>query len=122
MAILSRRGRPRTSSLAHSATDARRRLAVGGFFDAYPPPGAGGGSAAPGRLLTGPPPVQIAIHETVQVAVEDPLHVAHLDVGAQVLDHLIRLQPVGTDLPAPRRFALITADLIHLCLVLLLSS
>ena len=38
--------------------------------------------------------------ELVEVAVEDALRVPHLDVGAVVLDELVRVQHVAADLAA----------------------
>ena len=38
--------------------------------------------------------MEIGVHEAIQVAVEHPLDVPDLDVGAQVLDHLIGLQHI----------------------------
>src|SRR5215217_2032879 len=40
-------------------------------------------------------------HELVEVAVEDARRVGGLDVGPQILDHLVRLQDVAADLVAP---------------------
>ena len=41
-----------------------------------------------------PSPLQILIDEGVEVTVEDPLDVADLEVGTQILDHLIWLEHV----------------------------
>src|ERR671918_1687468 len=43
---------------------------------------------------------QIGLDEAVEIAVEDPLCVALLDVGAVVLDELVRVQDVAADLAA----------------------
>ena len=43
---------------------------------------------------------QVGAHEVVEVAVEHALGVAHLDAGAEVLDHRVRVQDVGADLRA----------------------
>ncbi len=47
------------------------------------------------RLLLGSTPGQVALHEGVDVAVEDRVDVAGLDLGTQVFHHLIRLHDVG---------------------------
>ena len=68
-----------------------------------------------GRLLAlGPPPAQPALHEPVEVAVEHGADVARLHVGAQVLDHLVRLQHVRADLAAPADLGLLAADGVEL--------
>ena len=59
-------------------------------------------------------PAEVAVDERIEIAVEDALDIADLHIGAQVLDHLIRLHHVAADLPAPGGFALLTADLIDL--------
>jgi hypothetical protein len=43
---------------------------------------------------------QVGAHEGIEVAVEDPVHVAHLEFRAVVLDHAVRLQDVGPNLAA----------------------
>src|SRR5690606_9636426 len=48
-----------------------------------------------------PAPLEVALDECIEVAVEDALHVGSLDVGAQILDQLVRLQDVAADLVAP---------------------
>src|SRR5215212_8224830 len=78
-----------------------------------------GGSA---RVLTlGPPPAQPALHEVVEVAVEHGGDVPRLDVGAQVLHHLVRLQHVRADLAAPPHLGLLAGDGVELGLALLLD-
>ena len=67
-----------------------------------------------GVVALGPAPAQPALHELVEVAVEDGGDVARLDVGAQVLDHLVRLQHVGADLAAPPDLGLLAADGVEL--------
>ena len=44
---------------------------------------------------------QFALDEGVDVAVHDALDIAGLHAGAEVFDHLIGLEDVGTDLVAP---------------------
>src|SRR6188768_1417707 len=64
-----------------------------------------------GRIRRGlSPPAQVALDEFVDVAVEHALHVARLDLGAQVLDHLVRLQDVAADLAAPTDLRLPAGD------------
>src|SRR4051812_6476441 len=55
--------------------------------------GARGVSLAPGGPLA-----EERLDELVEVPVEDAVHVARLQAGPVVLDHLVRVQHVGTDL------------------------
>ena len=55
------------------------------------------------------------LHGKGEVAVEDALDVADLEVGAQILDHLIRVQHIGADLTPPARLGLIPPDGLDLC-------
>ena len=57
-------------------------------------------------------PTQVTVDEGVEVAVEDTLDVSHLDVGAKILHHLIRLHHIAADLAAPGRFTLFAPNLI----------
>ena len=45
--------------------------------------------------------LEVRLDERVEVAVHHPLHVAHLELGAVVVDHGVRLEHVGADLVAP---------------------
>src|SRR5699024_2191982 len=67
--------------------------------------------APPPRRLTAPPrlllavahaPADTRLDEIVDVAVEDRRRIVDLVLGAQVLDHLVRVQHVGAHLIAPR--------------------
>src|SRR5437870_12483679 len=51
-----------------------------------------GGFSNPGK--------QISSHERIEVAVEHPVHVSHLKLGAMVLHQLVGLKRVGADLAA----------------------
>ena len=63
-------------------------------------------------LVSSAPPTEITVNEGIEVAVEDTLNVSHLDVGAEVLDHLIGLHHVAADLPTPGSFSLFSPNLI----------
>ncbi len=56
---------------------------------------------------------QVSFDERVDRAVEHRRGVANLDAGAMVLDHLIRLQHVGSDLAAPRDVFFVLAELLE---------
>ena len=59
------------------------------------------GSVLLGGLLFGHSPADAGVQEAVDVAVEHLLRVADLVIGAQVLDHLVRVQHVRAHLVAP---------------------
>ena len=64
-----------------------------------------------GQLVRGfPAPAEVAVDEFVDVAVEHAADVARLDLGAQVLDHLVRLHHVAADLAAPADLGLLAGD------------
>src|SRR5579862_4769805 len=64
--------------------------------------------------------------ESMYVTVHHALHVGGLVAGAQVFDHLVRLEHVTADLVAPRHGALLTVILFHrgalLILLLLIET
>ena len=64
-------------------------------------PGARSAAAPPSGGRGGRGLVQVVAHELVEVAVEHPLHVADLVLGAVVLDHRVGVQDVAADLRAP---------------------
>src|SRR6478609_875033 len=71
---------------------------------------------------TGPLPAEVALHELVDVTVEDRGDVAALHPAAQVLDHLVRLQHVVADLAPPAHLRLLApGDALELELALLLG-
>src|SRR3712207_8395955 len=49
------------------------------------------------------PPPEVRLHEGVQLAVEDGVHVAGLVVSAQGLHQLVRGEDVGADLASDRK-------------------
>src|SRR3954451_11464509 len=71
-----------------------------------------------GLLLPAPP--DAGLDEGVDVAVEDRRRVPRLVLGPQVLDHLVRMQDVGTHLVAPA--AALPLEGVHLRLLLLLPD
>src|SRR4051794_2606962 len=71
-----------------------------------------------GLLLPAPP--DAGLDEGVDVAVEDRRRVPRLVLGPQVLDHLVRVQHVGTHLVAPA--AALALEGVHLRLLLLLPD
>src|SRR3954449_10949015 len=71
-----------------------------------------------GLLLPAPPDTRL--DEGVDVAVEDRRRVPRLVLGPQVLDHLVRVQHVGTHLVAPA--AALPLEGVHLRLLLLLPD
>src|SRR5438477_11697760 len=48
-------------------------------------------------VLLGPPPAEEGLHELVQIAVQDAVHVSRLVVGALVLDLLVGRQHIAPD-------------------------
>src|SRR5690348_1672652 len=44
--------------------------------------------------------VQVGASEAVEIAIEDPVRIAHLEVGAMVLDHRVGMQDIGPNLRA----------------------
>src|SRR5258708_7636931 len=65
------------------------------------------------------PPLEVRLHERVEVAVEHGLNVAGLVAGAFVLDELVRRQRVRTDLTSERDIALLTRQPLELGALLL---
>ena len=53
---------------------------------------------------------QVVLHELVDVAIENGRDVPFFKVCAVILHHLIRVHYLGTDLTAPRDFALIAVQ------------
>src|SRR3954454_12157630 len=93
-----------TSALAVSNSWLRTwapRVGVCRIDDSRPPsvPPTGSG------LLGASPPADARLQEVVDLAVEHRGRVAGLVLGAQVLDHLVRVQDVGAHLVAPARTA-----------------
>jgi hypothetical protein len=84
-------------------------------------------SAVPGRYRVavrarrpaGCEALQLGLHEQVEVAVEDRAGVRCLVAGAQVLDHLVRVEHVAPDLVAPAGGHVLAAQLAQLLLALL---
>src|SRR3990172_8310138 len=72
------------------------RLIAAGDNDAL----RGSRNGGPPFLLLAPP-LKVGVDEHVEVTVEHPLDVAHLDLGSKVLRQLISLQRVGPYLSAP---------------------
>ena len=64
-------------------------------------------------------PLQVGLHERIEVAVEHALDVAGLVLGPQVLHHLVRLQHVAADLAAEADPLLLAPDAGQLVLPLL---
>src|SRR6266508_217454 len=62
---------------------------------------------------------QVGLDEAVEIAVEHAVHVADLELRAVVLDHLIGLQHVASDLVAEGDVALLPAELFELGLLFL---
>src|SRR4051794_28625923 len=67
-------------------------------------------------------PFELGLHEGVEIAVEDCTRVSRLVVGAEVLDHLVWVQYVASDLVAPTGFDVLALQLPHLLLLLLERS
>lgn len=63
-------------------------------------------------LVPAPSPAEITLDERIEVAVEDALNVPHLDLSSQILDHLIGLHDIATDLSAPGGLTLFAPNLI----------
>src|SRR3954466_14139781 len=89
-------------------------------------PGTAATAAPPGarEKLTrssglAPSPPEVALHELVEIAVEHRVDVARLDLGAQVLDHLVGLHDVRADLTAPADLRLAAGDAVELGFALL---
>ena len=59
-------------------------------------------------LLTRPAPLQVCLDEGMEVTIKDPLNVSDFEIGTKILDHLVRLQDIGADLPSPGSFVLIS--------------
>ena len=70
-------------------------------------------------LMTGPAPAEVGLDEGHQIAVEHPLDVAGLVIGAQVLGHLIGLEDIRTDLAAPGCLPLLSPYRIEMLAMLL---
>src|SRR5690606_2702051 len=70
------------------------------------------------RLRLAHTPADTGLDEAVDVAVEDRAGVVDLVVGAQILDHLVRVQHVGAQLVAPGG-ALVGLERVHLGALLL---
>ena len=64
-------------------------------------------------------PLELGLHERVEVAVEDRLGVAGLVARPQVLDHLVGVQDVAPDLVAPAGLDVLAPELAELGLLLL---
>src|SRR5512145_2526191 len=69
-----------------------------------------------------PRPQQVGLDELVDVAVHDRLDVADLEVGAVVLDPLLGVEGVGTDLTAEGDLLLGSGQLGEVFLLLLLGD
>ena len=90
--------RPLRSTLCAKATPEWRQVQL--YPSPIPPDGEGASSLR--RVPRGAHPLgQRRRHERVEVAVKHALGVGRLHLGAQVLDHLVRLQDVAADLVAP---------------------
>src|SRR5262249_42180404 len=63
---------------------------------------------------TTPPPLEVRLHERIEVAVEHGVDVPGLVLGPQVLHHLVRLQDVAADLAAEADLLLVAPDLVQL--------
>src|SRR5919107_1301055 len=62
------------------------------------------------RIVLGRGPVlQVSVDESVEVPVEDPVHVRRLLAGAVVLYELVRVEHVGSDLRTPLDLGLLPA-------------
>ena len=70
-------------------------------------------------VAAGRQPLELGLHERVEVAVEHGGRVRRLDLGAQVLDHLVGVEHVAPDLVAPARLDVLAAQLAQLGLLLL---
>src|SRR5205085_7898210 len=84
-------------------------------------------AAVPARAVAVHPGAaqQLGSHEAVEVAVENALDVAHLEVRAVVLDHRVGVEDVGPDLGAPGhvlRLALLARELLAAPLLLELEQ
>src|SRR5262245_33887650 len=77
------------------------------------------GSGGVRGLALAPLPPQVGLHELVEVAVEDAVHVAGLVLVAEVLDHLVGLHDIRADLAAEAHRPLLAADRRQLGLALL---
>ena len=70
----------------------------------------------------GEPPADAGLEEAVDIAVEDGAGLPDLVLGAEVLDHLVRVQDVGPHLVAPGRFDIAGELLLGRRLLLLLEQ
>src|ERR671913_1160386 len=77
------------------------------------------GHVVGGRRAAGRDPLELGLHEGVQVAVQDGARAGRLVPGPEVLDHLVRVQDVGADLVAPARGHMLAAQPTELLLALL---
>src|SRR3954468_3386867 len=67
-------------------------------------------------------PLELGLHEGVEIAVEDSTRVARLVVRAEVLNHLVWVQHVASDLVAPTGLDVLALQLPDLLLLLLERS
>src|SRR5680860_1473620 len=63
-------------------------------------------------------PSQLGLDEALDVATQDRLNVPALEIGAVILDHLVGVQDVGTNLGAEADAPLLTSEGVHLLLSL----
>src|ERR687889_533652 len=62
------------------------------------------------RMLLGSSPVlQVSVDKTIEVTVEDPVHVRGLFTRAVILHELVRMENVGPDLGSPFDLGLLPA-------------
>ena len=64
-----------------------------------------------GILDVAPDSHQVCDHEFLQISVQHGIRVAGLNAGAQILDHLVRMQDIGADLAPPADLLLFAGDL-----------
>src|SRR5665647_320006 len=102
-------GRPNSAGTGAAGAPSRVRR-VAGFTGTGRSPGVAPSSlVALGAAL----PADPGLDETVDVAVEHAAGVAHLVLGAQVLDHLVGVQDVRAHLVAPARLDVPGHGLLH---------
>src|SRR6478735_12361904 len=75
--------------------------------------GGGGGTDSVLLAVLADLPADPRLDETVDVAVEDSARVARLVLGAEVLDHLVRVEDVGAHLVTPARLDVARHLLLH---------
>ena len=63
---------------------------------------------------------QIAFNESFDLPIQHGLHIAGLEIGSMILDHLVRLEDITSYLVAPCDFALLAVQLGNLGITFLL--